>query len=231
MKDKKITISCELTYIISLVLLALSVAMIALSDFGLSMIVASAFMVSEKLGFLTFGQSEYIVQALLFIILCVVMKRVKLVYFSSFLTGVIYGTILDLWQAIPFFNTDITPPDSINIGVRIVLFIVGMVMTSFSISLCFKTYLYPQVYDFFVKGVTERYNIDRAKFKTCFDLSFFAISVALTFLFFGKLVGINFGTLIMAVTNGSIIGFFNKLLDKHFKFKPTFKNFSKYFEI
>ena len=78
MKDKKITISCELTYIISLVLLALSVAMIALSDFGLSMIVAPAFMVSEKLGFLTFGQSEYIVQALLFIILCVVMKRVNL---------------------------------------------------------------------------------------------------------------------------------------------------------
>ncbi len=231
MQNKKIKVSSELTYFISIIVLALSVSMIVVSDFGISMIVAPAFMLSEKFEFLTFGQGEYVVQGLLFIILCIVMRKVKLVYFSSFLTGIIYGAVLDLWQSIPFFDTSVTAPQSVNIVLRIGLFIVGMVMTSFAIALCFKTYLYPQVYDFFVKGVTERYNIDRAKFKTCFDVSFLVLSLILTFVFFQKLVGINFGTLIMTALNGFIIGFFSKLLDKYFYFEPTFKKFSNYFEI
>ena len=231
MQNKKIKVSSELTYFISIIVLALSVSMIVVSDFGISMIVAPAFMLSEKFEFLTFGQGEYVVQGLLFIILCIVMRKVKLVYFSSFLTGIIYGAVLDLWQSIPFFDTSVTAPQSVNIVLRIGLFIVGMVMTSFAIALCFKTYLYPQVYDFFVKGVSQRYNIDRAKFKTCFDVSFLVLSLILTFVFFQKLVGINFGTLIMTALNGFIIGFFSKLLDKYFYFEPTFKNFSKHFEI
>lgn len=231
MQNKKIKVSSELTYFISIIVLALSVSMIVVSDFGISMIVAPAFMLSEKFEFLTFGQGEYVVQGLLFIILCIVMRKVKLVYFSSFLTGIIYGAVLDLWQSIPFFDTSVTTPQSVNIVLRIVLFVVGMVMTSFSIALCFKTYLYPQVYDFFVKGVSQRYNIDRAKFKTCFDVSFLVLSLILTFVFFQKLVGINFGTLIMTALNGFIIGFFSKLLDKYFYFEPTFKKFSNYFEI
>ena len=231
MQNKKIKVSSELTYFISIIVLALSVSMIVVSDFGISMIVAPAFMLSEKFEFLTFGQGEYVVQGLLFIILCIVMRKVKLVYFSSFLTGIIYGAVLDLWQSIPFFDTSVTAPPSVNIVLRIVLFVVGMVMTSFAIALCFKTYLYPQVYDFFVKGVSQRYNIDRAKFKTCFDVSFLVLSLILTFVFFQKLVGINFGTLIMTALNGFIIGFFSKLLDKYFYFEPTFKKFSNYFEI
>lgn len=231
MQDKKIKISCEITYVFATVILALSVAMIALSGFGLSMIVAPAYLLSEKLGFITFGQGEYIIQALLFIVLCIAMKKVKIAFFSSFLSGVIYGVVLDLWRMIPFFNTDITTPESLSIVVRIALFVVGMLTTSFSIALYFKTYLHPQVYDFFVKAVSDKYKISRAKFKTCFDLIFFTLSVILTFAFFGKIVGINFGTLIMTVFNGAIIDVCNKLLDKYCCFEPTFKKFAKYFEI
>ena len=228
---KKIKISSELTYIFATIILALSVAMIALSGFGLSMIVAPAFLISEKLGFITFGQGEYIIQAILFIILCFAMKKVKLIYFSSFVSGVIYGAVLDLWRMIPFFNTEITPPESLSITVRIALFVLGMLITSFSISLYFKSYLYPQVYDFFVKAVSEKYKVSQSKFKTFFDSSFLIISVVMTFAFFGKIEGINFGTLIMTVFNGAIIGAFNKLLDNYFLFEPTFKKVAKHFEL
>ncbi len=231
MQDKRIKLSSEVVYILATVLLALSVAMIALSGFGLSMIVAPAYLLSEKLGFITFGQGEYIIQAILFITLCIAMKKVKLVYFSSFLSGIIYGAVLDLWRMIPFFNTDITTPESLSMIVRVVLFILGMLMTSFSIALYFKSYLYPQVYDFFVKAVSKKYEISRSKFKTCFDASFFILSVVMTFAFFDKIVGINFGTLIMTVLNGTIIGACNKWLDKHFSFEPTFKKFANYFEL
>ena len=83
----------------------------------------------------------------------------------------------------------------------------------------------------FVKGVTDRYRLNRAKFKTFFDLAFLTLSVILTFAFFGTFVGISYGTLILTLTNGPLIGLSGKLFDKFFIVKPLFNNFAKHFEI
>lgn len=231
MHKEKIIISSELAYLLANITLSFSVAMIAITDFGVSMIVAPAYILSQKLGFLTFGQSEYVVQALLFIVFCILMKKLKAVYFCSFITGLIYGFMLDLWRMVPIFNQNLTSAQDLSIVVRIIFFTVGMLLTSFSIAMFFKTYLYPQVYDFFVKGISYRFSISRTKFKTCFDISCLIVSVIMSLALFGGFVGVNVGTLIMAVINGTIIGFFSKFLDKHFEFVPTFKKFAKHFEL
>ena len=228
---KKKTVSAELAYILSVLLLSLAVAILTSADFGLSMIVSPAYLVSQKLGTITFGQAEYIVQGILFIVLCCVLKRFKPVYFASFITGLIYGWVLDLWRSLPCFDTGVTPPDSIALWLRLVMLVIGILLTSFSIALFFKTYLYPQVYDFFVKAVSLKYGIKLSKFKTAFDLTFLALSVLLTFCFFGRFVGIGWATLVMALINGSIIGFFSNLLDKHFAFTPTFPKFAAQFAL
>ena len=74
MQNKKSKFSSEVAFILATVILALSVSMIVVSGFGVSMIVAPAFLLSGKLSFITFGQGEYIVQALLFILLCITMQ-------------------------------------------------------------------------------------------------------------------------------------------------------------
>ena len=53
----------------------------------------------------------------------------------------------------------------------------------------------------------------------------------MTFCFFGKLEGVNFGTVIMAVINGTIIGLFSKLIDKIFDIRPSFPKFAALFEL
>lgn len=228
---KKLKFHGESAYFVSLVLLALAVAMIAATDFGISMVVAPAYLLSLKIAPLSFGQSEYIIQAVLFVVLCIVMKKVKLIYFTSFLTGLIYGAILDLWRLLPHLNPDITAPGSLPLPLKIVYFILGMVLTSFSIALAFKSYLYPQVYDFFVKGVSEKLRLDRGRFKLCFDVVFLAISVGLSFISFGKITGIGIGTFIMAFLNGVLIGAFGRVLDRFFDFPPALTRFSRYFDI
>lgn len=229
---KKIKVHSELFYILAIILLAFSVAMLTAVDFGISMIVAPAFLLSEKVSFLTFGQSEYVIQALLFIVLCILMKKVKLVYFSSFVTCLIYGAILDLWRvAVPMFNPSVTTPGAFAFPLRIVLFIIGMVMSSVAIAMFFHVYLYPQVYDFFVKAVSERFKINRSKFKICFDISLFVISVIMSLLLFKGFVGIGIGTVIMTALNGLIIGFFDKLIEKHFTVIPALPKFARHFEI
>lgn len=228
---RKIKVSSEFTYFAAIVLLSLAVAILSAADFGISMIVAPAYLLSLKAGFLSFGQAEYVVQALVFIVLCIVLKKFRLSYLFSFGTCLIYGFVLDLWRKIPFLNPAATLPGSMNFTLRIIMFVIGMMLTSFSVALFFKTYLFPQVYDFFVKAVSAKYGIRLPVLKTIVDISCLTASVIMTFAFFGEIKGIGWGTLIMAILNGTIIGIFSKLLDKAFDFKPSFTRFAALFEL
>ena len=227
----KLKIHSETLYFAAIVLLAFSVAMLTAANFGISMIVAPAYILSLKTGFLTFGQAEYVLQAGLFIVFCLVMRKFKAVYLSSFVTCLIYGAVLDLWRLLPIFNPNVTVPGSMPMPLRIVMFVFGILLTSLSIACFFKTYLYPQVYDFFVKGVSAKFHIKRSFFKTCVDLSCLAVGSAMTLLFFGKFVGISFGTLFMALINGTVIGFLGKILDKVLDVMPFFPKFAAHFSL
>lgn len=87
---KKWKISSEIVYLIGTVILALATAMLTAADFGLSMVVAPAYIVSLKFDFLTFGQAEYIVQGLLFVVFCMVVIVLYYNISSIYLQDVFY---------------------------------------------------------------------------------------------------------------------------------------------
>ena len=229
---KKRNLSGEMAYALSIVIMSLSVAAVAAADFGVSMIVAPAYILSLKIPALTFGQCEYIVQGLLFVAFCLLMGRAKPLYFTSFLTCLLYGAALDLWRAlIPALNPAVTPPGSMAMPIRILYFAAGTVVTALAVAFCFKTYLYPQVYDFFVKGVSQHFRLNRTTFKSAFDGACLAVSVLMTLLLFGGFRGIGLGTLITTCVNGPLIGFFDRWLDRHFTFEPRFPALARRFSL
>ena len=228
---KKIRISSEVAYFAAIALLSLAVAILTAANLGISMIVAPAYLLSLKTGVLTFGQAEYVIQAGLFIVLCIILKKFKFAYLFSFVTCLIYGIALDLWRKIPCFNPTVTEPGSMDLWLRIAMFVVGVILTAFSVALFFKTYIYPQVYDFFVKAVSDKYGIKLSVLKTIVDLTCLTSSVIMTFVFFGEIKGIGWGTLVMALLNGTIIGFFSKLLDRTLDFQPTFRKLAVAFDL
>ena len=228
---KKIKIYREVVYIIAQFGLTFAVAVMAAADFGLSMIVAPSYIISQKFSVFTFGQWDYLIQGLLFIVLCLCMKKFRLTYLMSFLTCVIYGTILDMWRAvIPILNPEITAPGSMPIAVRIILFVFGELLNAAMVALFFKSYIYPLVTEFFVKGMSKRYNIDINKFKKIFDLCGLAVSVMMTLVFFKRFVGIKWGTVVIALINGELIGFFSRLFDKYFETVDLFPRFAAKFK-
>lgn len=221
-----------MVYIVAMLVLTLSVSLSAAADFGVSMIVAPAYIMSLKFDIFTFGQWDYILQGVLFIGLCVAIKKVKPIYFVSFVTCFIYGTVLDLWRAvIPVLNPDITPPGSMEMYLRVIFFVLSMFLTAFAVALFFRTYIYPQVCDFFVVGITKSFGIDRTKLKRIFDACCFGLSVVLTLVFFGAFRGIGVGTIIVTAFNGLLIGGCGKLIDRVFDIKPRFKKLSQKFEL
>lgn len=63
MSGKKVTLHSETVYLFAILILSFAVAMVSAADFGVSMIVAPAYILSLAVDALTFGQSEYILQA------------------------------------------------------------------------------------------------------------------------------------------------------------------------
>ena len=74
------------------------------ADFGMSMVVAPAYLVylkvSEYLNWFSFGMAEYCFQAFLIIVLAVVLGSFKRRYLFSFMTAFIYGNVLDIMMKV-----------------------------------------------------------------------------------------------------------------------------------
>jgi len=220
---KKAVFFQEIAYLVGIFLLKLSVSIMTKANFGLSMVMAPAYIlhlkISQFLPFFTIGVASYTLQFLLIITIILLTRKFKLSYFFAFVTSVICGFLLDginLCLANVSFDT---------LAVRIIMFFVGVVICAFGVALMFRTYIAPEAYDLFVKELSAHFGIKTAKFKMAYDLCSCAVSVILSFSFFGlfSFNGVNVGTLVCALLNGPLIGAFGKLLDKRFEFKPLLK--------
>lgn len=229
LEKKKPIFSNELAYVLGMILVAFSVTCMEKANFGVSMVVAPAYLLYLKISplysFFTFGMAEYTLQAVLLVIMILVLRKFRLSYFFSFVTAVLYGFTLDLCMMI-FKNID-----SSAVWVRIILYLAGMIIGAIGISLFFHSYISPEVYELFVKEVSKKIGMDINKFKTIYDCTSCAISIILSFSFFGlwHFEGIKIGTVICALFNGSLIGLSSKFLESKFEFKDCLP-WRKFFE-
>ncbi len=220
---KKHIIYTELSYLFGLVFIAAGVALMEKADFGVSMVVAPAYLIylklSQSLSFFTFGMAEYLLQAVLILLMSLILRRFRLSYLFSFVTAVVYGFILDGFMALAVFI-----PGEI-LAVRIICYIAGMLACAVGVSFMFHTYIPPEAYELFVSEVSHRFNIEISRFKTAYDLTSCAIGVVMSFCFFGvgHFEGVKAGTIICALVNGYVIGRCTVLLEKHFNFADKFR--------
>ena len=77
--SKKFRLSREAAYVWATIVLPLAVAMMAKANLGLSMIAAPTYIVSEKVSFLSYGQAEYIFQAIILLLMSAVVGKFRLI--------------------------------------------------------------------------------------------------------------------------------------------------------
>lgn len=84
----------ELAYFLGLVILAVGTGFMEKADFGMSMIVAPAYViylkVSQVLPWFSFGMAEYTLQAVLLLVMMMVLRRFQVRYLFSFVTAVVW---------------------------------------------------------------------------------------------------------------------------------------------
>lgn len=220
--SKRLRFSRELSYILGIIIMPFAVTLCTKANLGLSMIAAPAYIVSEGTP-LTYGQTEYILQALVLVLMCLIVKKFKLIYLTSFITAIIYGTVLD------FFIWTMSGFELTALWSRILFFACGTVLTSLGVALFLNTYLAPCAYDYLVRQVVEEKKVDLKKFKTGNDITYLAVSIALTLALHHKFIGITWCTLIIVVVNGQLISMFSKFIQNHFELFNRFPKLAKIF--
>ena len=216
MTKKRIKIG-ELSWIVGNVLCAIGNCFAAKSALGLAPIVAPAFVLHEKIPFITVGFCEYLIQGILLAICCIVIGKFKGKFIATICNIIFYGACFDIlnWLFSPIQPTDL-------VG-RIACAVFGTVVTCFAVALMLRTYIPPSAYEIFVREIAEAKGFDVNKTKLTFDASMLALAIVLMFSLLGsfKLEFIGILTVVTAFSNSLLIAFFGNLLDKHCDFSPA----------
>lgn len=235
---KKIRKSSELLWVFGTVFVALGVAICSKANLGVSMIAAPAFVIYEAIAplsqILSVGVTEYIIQGLMLVLMCIIVRRFSWKYLLAFAVAVIYGYTLN------FFLWLLGSVEFNTVLIRWIMLIIGDIITAFGVACFFRTYMPLQVYELFVAEITDRFHLNINKTKWIFDLSLLLISILLAVTLFGDVQSfdwssithssfhsIGLGTLVTTAINSPIISFMGRIIDKIFDPSPRFVKLEK----
>ena len=212
------TMYSEVAYLFGILLLAIGNSLCAYGDFGMSMVVAPAYVLHLALAdvwpWFSFGVAEYTIQALVIIALIILTGRIKARFFLSFCTTLIYGVFLDGIM----LATALLPS---LLWLRVLAYAVGFALGSAGVAVLFTTYFPPGLYEVLVQEIIARWHGKLGVVKTVYDISSLAVAVLMSLLIFGGLRGIGIGTVVCAFLNGTLIHLFGKLCTRWFAFKDA----------
>ena len=218
---KKTSKMNEAAWLLGILLCGLGVALCTKANFGLSMIAAPPYILHLKLqtvfSFYTQGTSEYIWQAALLILLCVIIRRFSPKFLLSFGTAVLSGLAIDFWI---FVLGGGAPYGAL--WLRILVFAFGELITALAIAFFFRTSLPLQIYELIVTEIARKFGKPTARIKQISDGVMLAIAVLFAAFVNRAPDGIGIGTLIITAVNAPLINLFGKGLDKYFVFDPRF---------
>ena len=184
------------------------------------------------------GMVEYLVQGLLLMIMCMVVRKFDFRYLLGFGVAVLYGYALNLFLMI------LSPVTVTSVVGRWALLLVGDTCTAFGVACFFHTYMPLQVFELFVAELTSRYDLNIHKVKWTFDMSLLAVSLVLALALFGDVKTFDFrtigytsfhsiglGTLVTTAINSPIIAFMDKIIIRVFEETPRFPKMEKFLKL
>lgn len=204
----------EIAFVPGVLLLSLATVLMSKAGFGLSMVVAPAYVLADWIKIIPTGTMCYIYQGVLVAATAIVCGKFKLSYLVTFLSAVIFGVFVDIFgAALSFVNAT-------QLWQRVLLFILAIPINSLSIALLLHSYLPPQAPELFVREISNRFGLKMYKTKYVYDLCSCALSIVLSFLLLGRLAHVGVGTVVYAFVNAPLIGVFGGWLDKIADYEP-----------
>lgn len=216
---RKLTVYFEILFVIGLIFISAGVTLMVRADFGISVASSMPYVISLRFQGISFGTWSYLVQGVLVLLLIIIVRKIKISYFLSFLVSVVFGILIDFFYRI---TADLSGG---AIMIRLLYFPMGLLVLSLGIALIIFSRFPPIPFDLFVKEIALHKSLTFRKTKTGFDLSCLAFSSLFLLFFIHRLTGIGIGSVVAAVLNGTLVGFWLKHFER--RFKPRYLIFRK----
>ncbi len=205
---KKETAKRYILFIFCLFFMGLGVALTKHGELGVSPISSVANVVSLKFTFLSFGTWLMISNLVLLLGQIVILrKNFKPIQLLQIPLSLLFGYFTDfgMWAA-SFIPNDLYP-------VKLLLVISGIIVLGFGITLGVIADVILNSGEAFVKAIADTLKKDFGSTKIVFDISWVALSVLLSLVFFeGRLLGTREGTVISAIFVGITVKLFRPVL-------------------
>lgn len=211
-KGFRIVIYNEVAYFLAMVISGSAISLTTLSGFGTPLGVSLFFVLNKRVPLISIGQWSWIVNIIILASLILLVQQVHAYYFLSLLTTFLFGFSLDIFQNL--FNHLIVIQTFCD---RLICYGIGFLLLGWGIMLFMKCSMPMVAFDLFVREVSRVKELKLGVVKTAFDIFFLLLTIGSGLLFFGHLVGLGIGTVIIAFCTGFYIqnleGFFNRTIE------------------
>lgn len=146
-------------------------------------------------------------------------KDLKLILLMDILQlplSLVFTRFLNIFSAvIPDLYSD-EPASAGELAVRIIVLIIAIILTGIGAAMSLNMRIIPNPGDGIVQAIADTIHKSVGFTKNCFDLTNITITIILSFVFAGHLVGVGIGTVLAMIGVGRTIAVFN-----HFTYRKT----------
>ena len=198
-EKKKIALPGIVNFAIGLVMLSFGMAIMLAVKLGMSPTASLPVTIYEVAGFLTAGRWITIIQIIFIIGAIIVSRQIKVSHVLSFLTVIIIGLLIDLFE---FLLVPIVPGGLI---MRLIIILASCLFMATGVSFLLLS-RYPPIPDlFFMNELYIRHKISVGKTKMIVDIAFVIIAAILSYFVLHEFIHVGVGTVISALSLGFLI--------------------------
>ncbi len=189
-------------YVIGVLLLALGVVLNTKCLLGVSTTNSVPFVIS-KISSLTLGTACTVVYLADVLFQCIIYRKIKIKVLLQFPFSFVFGWIVDLYNKfIVISNPDVT--------MKSILLILAILCISIGISMVVNMDFVPNPPDGGVQALSSLTKLPFGRAKLLYDGIMLAVTVVISLIAAGKIIGIGIGTIVAFFAIGNIIHFINK---------------------
>ncbi|WP_120198491.1 YczE/YyaS/YitT family protein [Lacrimispora algidixylanolytica] len=196
-------------YVIGVLLLALGVVLNTKCFLGVSTTNSVPFVIS-KISTMSLGTACTVVYLADVLFQCIIYRKIKIKVILQFPFSFVFGWIVDFYNKFII----ITNP---NMTMKITLLVLAILCIAVGISMVVNMDFVPNPPDGGVQALSSITNLPFGRAKWLYDGIMLAITVVISMMTTGKIIGIGIGTVVAFFTIGNIIHFINKRFGAWFR--------------
>ena len=205
----------ELLLALAMLLNSLAVTLMIKADFGISAISSVPYVFSHAFPVFSWGTWNAVVQCAWLLVTMMAVGKFKPGYLFSFVLAFVFGYLLDMWAGVLGHL-------SLGFAWRLVYFTAGLLIMSFGASCFFLCGTPALPFDTVPRAFVIEKGLSVRKARTGFDLINLALSLAVSLVFVGRIIGIGIGTFVSALLMGTLAGKVTAWLSARYQIKPYF---------